>query len=289
MDVEGKSLPGRERRAAAPGWRWVNRLSPRGLRCSAPGLIGQRLDSLDRLAQAAQVFGADREGRDRLPEIRNHAIAALGLIDLRVRRQHDNGDVFDVNADAAVERYAVVENSGETVVRRLDDDRELARLPGPERSGFWYAWSTSSPDGELLAAAYTIRTGETLVRVWHLGRQELLGSVTGQGIPAFHPDSRRLLFGAAEGGIAVWDSDLHRVVRRLPLDFTPHWLAVDPARQATRGQQTCTGRKGLCARAARDPRSRDRPRALRPGVPGGRRCDRLERRWATAGRRRHQG
>ena len=45
---------------------------------------------------------------------------------------------------------------------------------------------------------------------------------------AFHPDGRRLLFGAPEGGIAVWDRVERRVVRRLPLDFAPHHLALDP-------------------------------------------------------------
>ena len=62
------------------------------------GLIGQRFDSLDRLAQAAKVLGADPEGRKRLPEIRNHAIAALGLTDLRVRWQRDYGDVFELTS-----------------------------------------------------------------------------------------------------------------------------------------------------------------------------------------------
>ena len=76
------------------------------------GLIGQRFESLDRLGRAAQVLGADPEGRKRLPEIRNHAIAALGLTDLRVRWQHDYGDVFGISVDAALERYAVVEKSG---------------------------------------------------------------------------------------------------------------------------------------------------------------------------------
>ena len=169
------------------------------------GLIGQRFDSLDRLAQAAQVLGADPEGRKRLPEIRNHAIAALGLTDLRVRRQHDCGDVFGVSVDAALERYAVVESSGAVVVRRLDDDRELVRLPGPDQRDFWYAWPAFSPDGELLVAGYAQGGGGELLRVWHLGRRELLGSLPSWGGLAFHPDGRRLLFGAPEGGIGVWD------------------------------------------------------------------------------------
>ena len=122
-----------------------NSLISEGAALQRTGLIGQRFDSLDRLDRAAQVLGADPEGRKRLPEIRNHAIAAMGLTDLRVRRQHDFGDVFEVNVDAALERYAVVEWSGETVVRRLDDDRELVRLPGPGRRDFWHACPTSAP------------------------------------------------------------------------------------------------------------------------------------------------
>ncbi len=43
----------------------------------------------------------------------------------------------------------------------------------------------------------------------------------------FHPDGRRLLFGAMEGGIAVWDREERRVVRSLPLDFRPSVLALD--------------------------------------------------------------
>jgi len=84
------------------------------------GLIGQRFDSLDRLARAAQVLGTDPEGRKRLPEIRNHAIAALGLADFRVRRQGDCGDVFGVTVDAALERYAVLEKSGTEDPARAD-------------------------------------------------------------------------------------------------------------------------------------------------------------------------
>ena len=212
-----------------PGSPWASRWSPRGRRSQRTGLIGQRFDSLDRLGQAAQVLGADPEGRKRLPEIRNHAIAALGLTDLRVRRQHDCGDVFGISVDAALERYAVVENSGEVVVRRLDDDRELVRLPGPDQRDFWYAWSCLQPGR---------RAAGRRLRPWVVGAV-CCGSGTwdagscsaacraGAGL-AFHPDGRRLLFGAPEGGIGVWDRHERRVVRRLPLDFTPNYLALDP-------------------------------------------------------------
>jgi eukaryotic-like serine/threonine-protein kinase len=192
------------------------------------GLIGQRFESLDRLGKAAQVLSADPEGRQRLPEIRNHAIAALGLTDLRVRRQHDCGDVFSINVDAALKRYAVIEKSGAVVVRRLDDDRELIRLPGPDQRTVAYAWAWTdfSPDGELLMAFYGVG-GADLIRVWHLGGQELLGTMSSRNGAVFHPDGRRLLLGAMEGGIAVWDRFERRVVRRLPLDFIPKYTALD--------------------------------------------------------------
>ena len=209
-----------------------NSLISEGAALQRTGIIGQRFDSLARLERAVQVLGADREGRDRLPEIRNHAITALGITDLRVRREHDIGDVFDVAVDAEMQRYAVAERSGEIVVHSLDDDRELVRLPRQEGSDFWHAFSAFSPDGELLVAGYLQNRGNVnLLRVWHLGRRELVGSLLSRSRPEFHPDGRLMLFGAMDGGIDVWDRVERRVVRRLPLDFTPHGLAIDPEGQ----------------------------------------------------------
>ena len=100
------------------------------------GLIGQRFDSLDRLAEAARVLGADHEGRDRLPEIRQHAISALGLTDMRILWRRDHGDVFSFSVDGALKQYAVAERSGRVVVRRVDDQHELVHLPCPETARF---------------------------------------------------------------------------------------------------------------------------------------------------------
>ena len=212
------------------------------------GLIGQRFDSLDRLAEAAKVLGGDREGRGRLPEIRQHAITALGLTDMRVLWQRDYGDAHSFSVDAALQRYAVAERSGTVVVHRLDDHRELVRLPGPDQRGYWYIATSFSPDGELLIAVYVGVGGGDLMRVWHLGRRELLGSLQNRGGGpfyggAFSPDSRRLLFCPPEGGIGVWDRALRRMVRRLPLEFAPHYLAID-----TDGQQVAVNSSAAPAR-----------------------------------------
>jgi len=114
-------------------------------------------------------------------------------------------------------------------VRRLDDNRGLARLPGPDRRDFAYCSADFSPDGELLVASYHLTGGkDVLLRVWHLGRRELIASLPGREGLAFHPDGRRLLFSAREGGIAVWDRVERRFIQRLPLGFRPAGLALDP-------------------------------------------------------------
>ena len=104
------------------------------------GLVGQRFESLDRLGKAARILAADPEGRKRLPDIRNHVITALTLTDLRLRRERNCGDVFGLEVDTTLERYAVMEKSGAVVVRRLDDDRELVRLPAPDRRDYGFGW-----------------------------------------------------------------------------------------------------------------------------------------------------
>ena len=134
-----------------------------------------------------------------------------------------------------------------------------------------------SPDGELLIAAYHGQgAGDGLVRIWHLGRRELLGSLSSRestGIPPRWPPPAVQC--ASEGGIAVWDRDERRVVRRLPLDFTPNYLALDPE-----GRRLAVNNADPAAPRVVDPRARNRPRAgglavagrqtvLWPGAPMG--------------------
>jgi serine/threonine protein kinase/WD40 repeat protein/tetratricopeptide (TPR) repeat protein len=192
------------------------------------GLIGQRFDSLDRLRRAAEILRDDPEGRDRLPVLRDHAIAAMGLSDLRVLQQHRIGVVMDAACDAALERYAIVElHSGQIVIRRLDNGRELVRLPRPEVD-FWNAVSSFSPDGQHLVVGCDLNGGGIVWDVWHLGRRERVfhQPSRSEGF-AFHPDGRRLVFAPPGKNLIVWDLVERREVKRLPLDFLPRRLHID--------------------------------------------------------------
>ena len=264
-----------------PGWRWASQRSPRRRRCSGTGLIGQRFESLDRLREGRQGPGCRPRGRKRLPEIRNHAIAALCLTDLRVRSQQDSGPVFGIGVDCDLKRYAVAERTCVVVVRGMDDGRELFRLPAPDHVDYTFAVPGFSPYGALLLVEY--QSNPNLVRVWNPESRELLGSLPTRGAMAFHPDGRRLLFMAPEGGIGIWDIRQRRVVRRLSLDFTPSVLALD--REGRRLAVNSTDTKGA---AGRDSRARERRRSRRLAIASrGRRPE--SRRWATAGRRRRAG
>jgi serine/threonine protein kinase/WD40 repeat protein/tetratricopeptide (TPR) repeat protein len=208
-----------------------NSLLTEGAALQRSGLVGQRFDSLDRLERASQILGADPMSRDRLPEIRNQVIAALGLVDLRVRLERNVGNVRSTCFDAALERYASCEPSGEFVVRRLDDGHEILRLPAVgQSSGATSWWAGFSPDGALLVTLERRSSGIAgrVTRIWHLERRELLAELASNDSVAFDRQGRRLAFGAPAGGIAVWDRNERRVVRRLPLDFAPADLAFDP-------------------------------------------------------------
>jgi serine/threonine protein kinase/WD40 repeat protein/Tfp pilus assembly protein PilF len=192
------------------------------------GLIGQRFESLDRLDRAAKVLRYDPEGRDYLPKLRDHAIAAMGLSDLRVRRKRKIGVVMDGRCDAALDRYAIVElHSGQILVRRLDDDRELVRLPRPEVD-FWHARPGFSPDGQHLLVVCAISGGDAVWDVWHLGRRERVFHQPSRSWGfALQPDGRRLVFAPPGKDLIVWDLVERREVKRLPLDFRPADLHLD--------------------------------------------------------------
>jgi serine/threonine-protein kinase len=196
------------------------------------GLVGRRFDSLDRLAHVARVLRVDPEGHAALPELRDHAIAAMGLSDLRSRWHRNIGAVLSGVCDRELERYAVVElPSRQPVVRRLEDDRELFRLPRPEVD-FWFAVPEFSPDGQYLAVQCYVSGANQLLDVWHLQRCERVIHQPVRTVAcAFHPDGRRLVFAAPTNELVVWDLLARHAVKRSPLDYPPADLVIDSGGQ----------------------------------------------------------
>ena len=121
----------------------------------ASGLMGRRAESLAALRAAAA-------GRPSL-ELRNEAIAALALIDLREVWFQATNVVSPAPPafDATFSHYAVSLSPGEVVVNRIADGALAATLRGPAR---WIFHLAFSPDGQFLAARF--RTGRRLV--WEL-------------------------------------------------------------------------------------------------------------------------
>jgi serine/threonine protein kinase/WD40 repeat protein/tetratricopeptide (TPR) repeat protein len=192
------------------------------------GLAGQRFASLELFGRAAAYLRSDPHGEKCLPEVRDQAIAALGLSDLRVHWQRPIGTVMSICCDARLERYAFFKTgSRDLVVRRMEDDRELFRLP-PPAVPFWHAHPVFSPDGRYLAATYfTSGEVEALLRVWRLGNREPIFSQTVGGLaPAFHPDGRRLLFCPPGGGLGIWDLEAGCEAKRLPLNLKHYGICV---------------------------------------------------------------
>ena len=196
------------------------------------GAIGQRFKSLDRLTNAARILRDDPEGRNRIPEIRDHVIAAMGLTDLRITSARPQQPNTLPSCDERFERYAYVDlRTRETVISRLADGVELMRLPPPNVM-CWYANVNFSPDGNLLRVRHAVQEELGITEIWDLEhRERVFREETRSQTFLFHPDGRHFFYAPAGTGLAVWDLKLRRLLRRLPLDIPlPSKLSLDGQR-----------------------------------------------------------
>jgi hypothetical protein len=101
---------------------------------------GRRFDGLRFLAEAAAIRSNTR--------LRGEAIACLALLDVRpIEPWHDTNAPSGqgIDADSALERYAINDLQGHVLVRRVADNRELHRLSDPAGVSFWHFWAAFSP------------------------------------------------------------------------------------------------------------------------------------------------
>jgi WD40 repeat protein/predicted Ser/Thr protein kinase len=193
------------------------------------GRAGQRFEALAALEQAARIRST--------PELRNEAIAALALTDLRmektwpVRKSSNAPIAFDSNLDL----YAVETDSGVIVIRRVGDQSEVTRLPAPEGAPRATFITPFSRDGKWLA----VRHADARLRIWEMGAvprlaADLTNHPTGGAFPlfpfdcAFDERGSRVAVGLRDG-IALHDLASGREISRLAMDGPPSCLAFDPA------------------------------------------------------------
>src|SRR5262249_22244190 len=112
---------------------------------------GQRFKTLAAVSKAVEIGRELGVGRERMLELRNVAIGALALPDLRVAETGGNWPLescsFDF--DEGFQRYVRVELNGDITIRSVADDSEIAHLDGlgSSRTGV-----RLSPEGRYLAA-----------------------------------------------------------------------------------------------------------------------------------------
>jgi eukaryotic-like serine/threonine-protein kinase len=178
--------------------------------------VGQRFETLAAIARAMELtpeVGIADEQRFRL---RNEAIAAQALPDLRVAKEFNvprarqNG--FAVDRD--FQRYAFRLEDGTLIVRRMSDDGDLMRLKGlPPASDSSKA--NFSPDGRYLA----IMSGDQVIQVWDLDQRRLVltDREIAFAIPinwSFRNDGRELAIGHRDLSVVIYDPPSGRVLRR---------------------------------------------------------------------------
>jgi WD40 repeat protein len=190
------------------------------------GQVGQRFKSLEVLARAAAF-------RPSL-ELRNEIIASLTLADLRVEKQWEvlrgtGGFVFD----ASLERYTLADGQGNLTVRRVADNQDIIRLPGPGNP----AWAVRfSPDGRHLTAKYhpANQDARNQLLIWDLRTGKVVRKVAGgvQGAAVeFSPDGRWLAVGQADGALLLFDVVSGRELKRLASGGPPNALCFHPQGQ----------------------------------------------------------
>jgi serine/threonine protein kinase/WD40 repeat protein len=135
----------------------ANRLSRR---------VGQRFGTFEILGKAIAVARELKLPAERFLEMRNEALAAMALADLRVAKEWTGTSESGMDFNPALQRYACGDFKGAVYVRRIGDGAEICRLPGP---GPGETFPLFSPDGCLLAVAHP---GLARLQVWRLPRNE---------------------------------------------------------------------------------------------------------------------
>jgi serine/threonine protein kinase/WD40 repeat protein/tetratricopeptide (TPR) repeat protein len=202
------------------------------------GQAGQRLSALEKVAEAAKL----NPSPELRLELRNEAIACLARTDARLKRRWKAipSNASAVAFDSQFQRYAVGDQKGKIVIRRVVDDEEITRL-SPSVPAVVGGLRFSS-DGHFLFAHYRVpglhflfahyRVPGLHFQLWDLRQREpALVRVQEPIDHAFDFSRASAIFasGRTNGSIALFDCASGRRIKLLSqLRGTVRSLAFSP-------------------------------------------------------------
>jgi WD40 repeat protein/tetratricopeptide (TPR) repeat protein len=192
---------------------------------------GQRFEGLDAIARASLLGRQLGEPASFFGELRTQAISCLALPDVRIRTGDDTpGPLPGGFVAAAEDSYLALGPSGQLRVVRIEDDREIARLPVyPGESSVRYC-----ADGSVIA----VRSNAGAIRAWDLRRSALapfLDQSAGIRRHDVSRDGAELALARDDGTIELREIRSGHLPRRVAIQgvaeelaYAPdgHWLAV---------------------------------------------------------------
>jgi WD40 repeat protein len=195
---------------------------------------GQRVKSLQAIAQASRLGRDLARGPGELTKLRNEAIACLALPELATEAEWDGNPpgTNGLGFDASFTRYAWSFLGEGIRVRRLADHGDLFCLPTPpsDRVSRWVLLGFS-PDGRYLAAYYVQWAQEHPLEVWDLGDgvgRRIITVREATGLPGFATDGRSMMALVPNGEVAVIDLPSGRELRRFQSGGPADALALQP-------------------------------------------------------------
>jgi serine/threonine protein kinase/WD40 repeat protein len=184
------------------------------------GKVESRSKSLHEIREAVKLEPSDSV----LLDLRNEAIAALALTDVRFGKSWPVGQTVSVAFDSSYRRYAHADDK-EISVGRVETDRLIADFRVASADAGLLVFS---PDAKWLAVSSRVVGSE--LQIWDVDRAApiLAKPISGCIGFDFSPDSRSLALCRNDGSVYVIDL-AHPADRvRIPISATPYSVAFGP-------------------------------------------------------------
>lgn len=188
------------------------------------GRAGQRFDALQALGNAAKINSSQ--------EVRDEAIAALALLDLRIKKKlvvRHRGQV-PPSFDDRLEHFIAEDNPGEVQIVRTSDGSCVRKI-GDSTTPIEFI--TQSNFKKM-----AVRHVGDIIKIWDLetGKKlfELAGRTRGSKLPwlafdfVFSPDSQTLAVSSSEGGFNIYKTDTGQLLQYVKLDGQPNCISFSP-------------------------------------------------------------